>query len=212
MADINKLRGLYAITDPCAGHGEDLVEHVRLALEGGTRVLQYRDKGGDQARRIGEAAALLRLCRKFGALFLINDDVALAAEIGADGVHLGRDDAALVEARQVLGPQAIIGVSCYNRLTLALEAQAAGADYVAFGRFFPSQTKPDAVQAETDLLVEARARLSVPVVAIGGITPENGRLLIEHGADALAVIQGVFAQTDIRDAAARYASLFEKTK
>jgi thiamine-phosphate pyrophosphorylase len=212
MANTHLLRGLYAITDPCAGSGEVLLSNVRLALDGGVRILQYRDKGSDHALRQQEASALLRLCREFDALFLVNDDVTLAAEVEADGVHLGRDDAALAEARRVLGEEAVIGISCYNRLALAEQAQAAGADYVAFGRFFPSRTKPDAVQAEPALLAEAKTRLSVPVVAIGGITPENGRSLIEHGADALAVIQGVFAQTDIRDAARRYASLFEKTK
>jgi len=207
-----RLAGLYAITDPCAGQGQALLAHVEAALRGGARVLQYRDKGQDNTRRREEAGGLRALCTRYGALFIVNDDLALALEVGADGVHLGRDDAALTEARRQLGDEAIIGVSCYNRMELAEQAVAAGADYVAFGRFFPSASKPEAVQAEPRLLTEAKASLTVPVVAIGGITPDNARSLIEHGADALAVIQGVFAQENIEDAAKRLASLFEQAK
>jgi len=188
-----------------------MLANVEAALRGGTRVLQYRDKGDDSERRLDEALALRRLCADYRALFIINDDVELARLVAADGVHLGRDDTSLEAARELLGPGALIGVSCYNRLELAQRAVAAGADYVAFGRFFPSASKPEAVQASPDLLCQAKATLSVPVVAIGGITPENGPQLIQHGADALAVIQGVFAQTDIEDAAKQLASLFEQT-
>ena len=140
--------------------------------------------------------------------FLINDDIHLAATIEAAGVHLGRDDADTVTARAALGPHAIIGVSCYNELARAQAAQDAGADYVAFGRFFPSRTKPQALEAAPELLRAARGALKIPVVAIGGITPENGGVLIEAGADALAVIEGVFGLADVRAAAARYAALF----
>jgi thiamine-phosphate pyrophosphorylase len=139
---------------------------------------------------------------------LVNDDVELAAAVEADGVHLGRDDPAIERARARLGKSALIGVSCYNQLARALDAETRGADYVAFGSFFPSPTKPGAVRASLDLLQEARARLRVPIVAIGGITPENGASLIAAGADLLAVIDGVFNRTDIRAAAARYTQLF----
>ena len=176
---------------------------------GGARVIQYRDKRGDPAGRAAIAHELNRLCVEHGAPLLINDDVALAAEVGAAGVHIGRDDADLARTRAQLGDAAIIGVSCYNELERALTAQAGGADYVAFGRFFPSHTKPNAVQATTALLYAARTRLDIPIVAIGGITPENGATLLEAGADALAVIEGVFGQADIQAAAERYARLFE---
>jgi thiamine-phosphate pyrophosphorylase len=142
-------------------------------------------------------------------LFIINDDVTLAKETQADGVHLGREDAAIAQARKQLGSRAIIGVSCYNELARAEQAAAQGADYVAFGRFFPSRTKPQAVPASLDLLREAKKKLHIPVVAIGGITPENGASLIAAGANALAVIEGVFGQADVRAAAERYASLFK---
>jgi thiamine-phosphate pyrophosphorylase len=143
-------------------------------------------------------------------LFIVNDDVTLAKETQADGVHLGREDASLVQARAQLGPKVIIGLSCYNELARVETAQAQGADYVAFGRFFPSRTKPRAVPANLDLLREAKKKLRIPVVAIGGITPENGASLIAAGADALAVIEGVFGQADVRAAATRYSRLFEK--
>jgi thiamine-phosphate pyrophosphorylase len=201
-------RGLYVITDPALQAAGRLAERVEQAILGGARVVQYRDKGPDPQRRRAEAQALLAVCRRLGPPLIINDDVELAAALGADGVHIGRDDAGLALARRRLGPRATIGVSCYDRLDLALEAQAAGATYVAFGRFFPSATKPQAVQATVDLLVQARAALHLPIVAIGGITPDNGGSLIAAGADALAVIEGVFAQADIRAAAERYARLF----
>jgi thiamine-phosphate pyrophosphorylase len=203
--------GLYAIADTGYFTGAALTRAVEAALAGGARVVQYRDKGTDVARRHAEAAALAAACRAHGALFLINDYLRLAAEVGADGVHLGRDDPGLTAARAALGPGAIVGVSCYNELLRARRALAAGADYVAFGRFFPSRSKPQAVPATAELLRAARAELHIPIVAIGGITPENGGSLIAAGADALAVIEGLFAQPDIRAAAERYARLFGKT-
>ncbi|MDH5183700.1 MAG: thiamine phosphate synthase [Gammaproteobacteria bacterium] len=209
MSTSQRIHGVYAITDPVAGEGEHLLLHVRQALEGGVRILQYRDKTTDHARRQLEAVALLKLCEAYGATFIINDDVELAAEIGAHGIHIGKNDATLKKARAQLTPEAIIGVSCYNQLQLAKEAAEAGADYVAFGRFFASQTKPNAIQAEVEILTQAKAELSLPVVAIGGISPENGDQLIQHGADALAIIQGIFAQTDIKAAAQRHAALFQ---
>ncbi len=207
-ADSTPLSGLYAITDSKLTPGDALLPAVAAALRGGARIIQYRDKGQDSARRHTEAAALNTLCQAHDALLIVNDDAQLAAAIGAAGVHLGRDDTALSDARRLLGPEAIIGVSCYNQLARAQSAAALGADYVAFGRFFPSLTKPDAQAATPELLQAARRTLKLPLVAIGGITPDNGRLLLAAGADMLAVIHGVFGQADIEAAAHRFAELF----
>lgn len=205
----HRLHGLYAITDRKLASGEGIAAQVECALQGGARLIQYRDKGEDRARRIDEARALLTLCRTYGIPLIINDDLELAQECGADGVHIGRGDADLALARRGLGPEAIIGVSCYDDLQRAARAQAGGANYLAFGRFFPSGTKPRAAQADLALLHQARAVLHLPLVAIGGITPENGAQLIRAGADMLAVIQGVFGQPDIRGACREFAKLFE---
>ena len=202
-------RGLYAVTDPELPAAADLAAQVGAALAGGAVLIQYRDKSADAAQRSEQASAVLACCRVHGVPLLINDDVELAAAIGADGVHLGRDDAALAAARQRLGPRAIIGVSCYNELPRAIAAAEAGADYVAFGRFFPSRTKPRAVQADVDLLRRAKQCLSVPVAAIGGITADNGGALIVAGADLLAVIHGVFGHSDVKAAARNIAELFD---
>ena len=148
------------------------------------------------------------LCREHGAISIINDDVELAAEVGADGVHIGKDDAALSAARARLGQGAVIGMSCYNRLELALDAECQSADYAAFGAFFPSRTKPNAVFADIDLLREAKEKMNIPVCAIGGITAERAQTLVEVGADMLAVISDVFAADDIEAAARRFAQLF----
>jgi len=204
-----RVAGLYAIADSTYLLDDDFVPAVRAALAGGARVVQYRDKKNPPARRETLARALNAICREHGVPLLINDDVPLAAAVGAAGVHLGREDPGIGAARATLGLTALIGVSCYNELTRARTAQDAGADYVAFGRFFPSRTKPQAVPAAPELLRAARAALRIPIVAIGGITPENGASLITAGADALAVIEGVFNQPDIRAAAERYARLFE---
>jgi thiamine-phosphate pyrophosphorylase len=200
-----RLRGLYAITDGVPR----LLERVAAAIVGGATVVQYRDKSADNAYREREARDLLAVCRAHGVPLIINDDVALAATIGADGVHLGRDDTALREARRALGDAAIIGVSCYNDFDRAVAAQQAGASYVAFGRFFASHTKPDAAPANLDLIHQAKAQLSIPVVAIGGITPDNAAPLIDAGVDMLAVVHGIFGQADPEQAARRYTQLFE---
>jgi thiamine-phosphate pyrophosphorylase len=204
-----ELSGLYAITDSSQ---EQLVVKVELALKGGARIIQYRDKSSDQQKRLAQTKKLLELCRRHSAYLIINDDVELTSAVGADGVHLGQDDLDITSARDQLGNQAIIGVSCYNRLELAIAAQEMGADYVAFGRFFPSSSKPEAVQAEIGLLQEAKRRLQLPIVAIGGITSENGAPLIAAGADMLAVIQGVFGKADIRAAAEQFENLFEQNE
>jgi thiamine-phosphate pyrophosphorylase len=205
----SRIVGLYAVADSAYLPDSGFVPAVRAALDGGARVIQYRDKKSEPRQREAMARALTALCREHDVPLLINDDVALAAVVGAAGVHIGRDDPDIGAARATLGPAALIGVSCYNELWRAQAAQEAGADYVAFGRFFPSRTKPQAVPAAPELLRAARAVLHIPIVAIGGITPENGGSLIEAGADALAVIEGVFGQSDIRAAALRYARLFD---
>lgn len=208
MATRPSIAGLYAIADTDCIAPSRLIETVELAIVGGAKLVQYRDKTNDHAMRGRQANALVRLCEKHRVLLIINDDPELAVHVGAAGVHLGHDDPALKAARRKLGPQAIIGVSCYNELELAITATAQGADYVAFGSFYPSPTKPGAARASCDLLRSAKQQLYIPLVAIGGITPENGGVLIAAGADALAVIQGVFAQPDVRQAARRYAALF----
>lgn len=197
--------GLYAITD---GPREDLLAAAREALEGGAAMLQYRDKTRDSARRLREARELAALCRAFAVPLIINDDFGLAHASGAAGVHLGENDGAIADARAALGADAIIGVSCYDSLRRAQDAAAAGADYLAFGAFFPSRTKPAARRATPGLLRDAR-RLGLPLVAIGGITRENGGSLIAAGADYLAVVSGVFGASDIRAAARHYAELFD---
>lgn len=201
-------RGLYVITDADLLPDAALEAAVAAAIAGGARVVQYRDKSDDAARRHAQAAALVALCHARGVPLIVNDDVALAAAVGAAGVHVGKDDAALAAARAALGPQALIGVSCYADLALARAAVAGGADYVAFGAFFPSRIKPGAVRADPALLRAARAELPCPIVAIGGITAGNGAGLVAAGADSLAVISDVFGATDMRAAAAALAALF----
>ena len=201
-------RGLYAVTDAFLLPDEYLMFSVEQALVGGACWIQYRDKSADAGRRLAQAQALNALCQRYTAPLIINDDVDLAFQIGAAGVHLGQHDLALATARARLGANAIIGVSCYDRLDLAVAAERAGADHVAFGAFFPSPTKPDEIRAPLELLREARAALNLPIVAIGGITADNAPLLLEAGADALAVVSAVFAQPDIQAAAGRFAALF----
>jgi thiamine-phosphate pyrophosphorylase len=203
------LRGLYAVT-PAAlcRQPPRLGAAVAAALTGGARLIQYRDKDGDAAAREALARELLVLCRARGARLIVNDDVALAAKVGADGVHLGQADVPLREARRRLGDAALIGVSCGNRLDRAVAAQEGGASYVAFGRFFPSRTKPEAPPAELALLREARAALRLPLCAIGGITPANAAAVIGAGADLVAAVDGVFGALDVTAAARAYARLF----
>lgn len=202
------IRGLYAITQVVANDEERLYDNVAAALRGGARFIQYRDKvhNGVKRQRIGHR--LLMLCREYGATLIINDDIALCLAIGAGGVHLGKGDANINTARAQLGETKIIGVSCYNQLQLAVQAQQDGADYVAFGSFYNSSTKPDAVAAPLSLLTEARMHVTVPIIAIGGITVDNGQPLITAGADALAVINGIFGEDDIKAAAQTFSDYF----
>jgi len=198
-------RGLYAVSD---GPRVDLVDACAAALAGGARVLQYRDKGRDAARRLEEARALRALCARHGVPLIVNDDVELAAAVGADGVHLGEHDPSLDEARARLGAGAIVGVSCYDSFERARQFAAAGADYLAFGAFFPSPTKPQARRAGPELLRAARA-LGKPLVAIGGITHANARVPIDAGADCVAVVSALFGAADITASARAFAALFD---
>jgi thiamine-phosphate pyrophosphorylase len=190
-----QLRGLYAVTPDIADIGV-LVAKVEAAIAGGAQAIQYRNKTASDSLRRKQAAMLSRVCGGRGALFVVNDDVDLAREVGAAGVHLGEDDGDLAGARTTLGPDMLIGVSCYNDIARAKRLVAEGADYIAFGSFHPSVTKPDARRAEPTLLRRAQV-LRVPVVAIGGITAANGHALVESGADALAVISFVFDHDDL---------------
>lgn len=204
-----RLRGLYAIT-PQTTDTTHLAMLARECLEGGAAALQYRAKGVAPGLALVQARQLAELCRAHGSLFIVNDSIELALAVGADGVHLGRDDAPPAEAR-VAFPSGIIGVSCYDDPARAGMAAAAGADYVAIGSVFPSSTKPDAVRAPLAAIGQARAASRLPVVAIGGITAANAREAIAAGADMLAVIAAVFGAADVRTAARAFAHLFEST-
>lgn len=201
------ISGLYAIT-PEQPDTNRLLSQVRAALSGGVRVVQYRSKSLDVALLHEQASELQVLCHDFEVPLIVNDSLRLADLTGADGLHMGRDDGSLRQARIVLGAEKVIGISCYNNLGLAIQAEAEGADYVAFGSFFPSVTKPGAVAAPLSLLGEAKTRLSIPLVAIGGITIDNAASLVTAGADAIAVISGLFDAPDIQLAAQQYSQLF----
>ena len=205
-----QLRGLYAVT-PDTSDTARLAAMVEAAIAGGAGAIQYRNKTAAPALRAEQAARLVRVCAGGGALLIINDDVALARAVGAHGVHLGEGDTVVASARALAGEKLLIGVSCYNDLSRARRLVAEGADYVAFGSFFPSQVKPDARRAMMSILAQART-LGVPVVAIGGITADNARKLIESGADAVAAISAVFGDDDpaaVTRAAAAIAACFE---
>lgn len=189
---------LYAITDSTLLPDEKLFSGVDAALKGGCKFIQYRNKSNDHNLRIFEARNLLTLCKKYRAQLIINDDVALAQEIGAHGVHLGQGDTNLVAARMILGSNAIIGVTCHDSLSLAQQAIKDSANYIAFGRFFSSNTKPDARPAPLSLLTEARAKFPNAIIAaIGGITITNAKNVLTAGADMIAVCHSLFAAEDI---------------
>lgn len=203
--------GLYAITDNRLTPPETLLDSVEAALRGGAVLVQYRDKGSSSAERLRQATDLNSLCRNAGVPLLINDDPQLAHRVGAAGVHMGQDDGAPDEARRLLGPEAIIGITCHHRLDLARAAKSAGADYLAFGRFYNSGTKPGAPAAEATVLTEAKT-LALPITAIGGITADNAEPLILAGADLLAVVGGLFGgtPTEIETRAKQFCQLFAR--
>ena len=194
-------KGLYAITS-----NNYSLDDVETVLQAGAIILQYREKTNPDP---DHAKKLKKLCADFKVTFIINDNPQLAKEVEAGGVHLGEEDGSYDETRQLLGDKAIIGISCYDSLDLAIEAEKQGANYVAFGAFFPSKTKQNTRRPDLNLLKQAREILSIPIVAIGGITPENGRPLVEAGADFIAAIHGVFGQNDPELAARKYTELFK---
>jgi len=200
-------RGLYAITQCENKSADTIICEVSAAVRGGAVVVQYRDKNPVDALFL--ARELVKICHRQHVPLLINDDIELAAAAGADGVHLGRDDGDIAQARKYLGPDAIIGVSCYDFVEKAVFAQAQGASYAAFGRFFPSSSKPLAAPARIETLQTAKQALNIPIVAIGGILPENGAQLLTAGADLLAVIGGVF-ESQPEQSAKAFQGLFER--
>ena len=204
----NAISGLYAVT-PDAPDTHLLLEQVEAALAGGARVLQYRNKSAPVTVRLEQARALKALCARYDVPLIVNDHVELVRAVDAEGVHLGADDGSALAARHVLGTAKIIGISCYNSLERGRQAQREGADYVAFGSFFPSSVKPGAVHAPLELLVEAKRELALPLVAIGGITLANAPQLLAAGADALAVISALFDAADICAAARGFETLLE---
>ena len=203
----DRLTGLYAITDEHLLAGRLLVA-VEQTLQAGTRLIQYRNKSASFATQLEEASALKALCQRYDAVLLINDNVQLCQAVRADGIHIGQGDMKLVEARRQLGPEAIIGVSCHNNPALAHEAETHGADYVAAGRFFASQTKPEAPPATLDDLRLMRQQTRLPIVAIGGVDASNGMPLLEAGADMLAVIHYLFADDDVATRTRQLVALF----
>ncbi|PHS73238.1 MAG: thiamine phosphate synthase [Cycloclasticus sp.] len=210
VRDIKLNKGLYAIT-PQQNDTDVLLQQVEQALLGGIALLQYRDKSSSPDIKRSRANALRKLCTKYQAPLIINDDAELALTCHADGVHLGQSDGSIQQARQLLGAQAIIGVTCHHHLKFAAQAEKEGADYVAFGRFFASNTKPGEALATTDLLLGAKRQTTLPIVAIGGITLSNAPPLINAGADYLAVIENIFVQKSIRSYCQQFSSLFQQT-
>lgn len=207
---MSTLRGLYAITDNALLAEGRLLPYVEAALQGGARLVQYRDKSQDASRRQDEAAALAELCRQHDAQLIINDDLPLARQLGV-GLHLGQEDGSLAAARADLGADAILGGTCHASLELAEVAAAAGASYLAFGRFFASSTKPDAPPASLDVLDQARSRFSLPLCAIGGVTLDNAPRLLTHGVDLLAVVHTLFSAAsagEVERRARAFARLF----
>lgn len=207
-----QLTGIYAITDDKLLPGQRLFSAAEAALKSGVSLLQYRSKTASTATRVDCASRLVSLCAQFGIPLIINDDVDLCESVAAGGVHLGRQDDSIESARSRLGPEAIIGVTCHSSIDDALAAEASGADYVAFGRFFPSLSKPQASPANLQVLTQAREALSIPIVAIGGINAENGASVLQAGADMLAVIHAIFAEGDVTERSSKLLAVVEQHK
>lgn len=202
------MKGVYAITDEHLLPGDRLLPAAKAALENGVTLLQYRRKTGEFRDRVAEALALKSVCHQYGAALIINDDVDLCQAVDADGVHLGQSDESLLNARHRLGPLAIIGVSCHDDVALAVAAERQGANYIALGRFFPSNTKPQAPEAKIENLKTIRQQIQLPIVAIGGVNADNGKRLLDAGADMLAIIHYLFAAPDIGERVRALRALF----
>ena len=204
-----QLRGLYAITDTHLIPRERFVETVEAAVRGGATMIQLREKEAPREEIVRLGRAVLDVTRRYGALLIVNDHPSVAKEIGADGVHVGREDPPVAEARALLGPHVIIGASCYGDAERAVAAEQAGADYVAFGTPFPSPTKTGKrTDISLGIFQEAKRRVHVPVFAIGGITIANAQQILDAGADGIAVVSGVFGAPDVEAAARALAQLF----
>ncbi len=203
--------GVYAITDDRLQPPERMLESVQQALQGGISLLQYRSKNPDRDQLLKQARLLAAMCQQYSVPLLINDDIQLCLDCGANGVHLGQSDASVAAARAQLGDKAIIGVTCHDSVKLALLAQQQGASYAAFGRFFVSQTKPSAPAAELTVLTKAKSLLTIPLIAIGGINANNGASVIEAGADMIAVIDFLFAGADTKSRARQLVKLFSSS-
>ena len=204
------ISGIYAIT-PDEADTDLLLAKVEAALQGGINVLQYRNKQASFKLQTQQASAIFSMCEKYRVPFIINDSIELCLALDADGVHIGADDGNIAEVKARLGINKILGASCYNRFDLALSAQQAGANYVAFGACFASSTKPHAPVASIGLFKQAKAQLHIPAVAIGGITLENAQSVIEAGADSIAVINAIFNADDVKLAAQHFAHLFKES-
>lgn len=206
-----RISGIYAITDPnLLTSKAALIEAVDNALSQGVNVIQYRDKLTSPNQKLERAKAICKLCQKYQAVSIINDSLELMIASNADGVHLGQTDGAINLARLDIPAHKIVGITCHNDVTLALSAEQQGASYVAFGRFYPSNTKPHAKPAKIETLIEAKQQLSIPVVAIGGINAHNMSPLINAGADCIAVIDAIFGQDDTPKAANTLVSTFNR--
>ncbi|MEK7772501.1 MAG: thiamine phosphate synthase [Pseudomonadota bacterium] len=202
-----EISGLYAIT-PDLENTNDLLNKVQQALEGRVQLIQYRNKLANEILRRKQAKLLLQLCREYGIPLIINDHLDLAIEIDADGLHVGQDDMSVTKARNQFGQDKIIGASCYNNLNLAVQAEKEGADYVAFGTFFSSLTKPNTISVTMDLVDQAKKKISLPIVAIGGIKLANARTVIQGGCAAVAVCNDLFHTENIKTTATQYSQLF----
>ena len=211
MTHPSALSGLYAITDSKLTPSHSIANQVEQALQGGARIIQFRDKSNDQPQRLNTALQLRQLTQQYNALLIINDDVALCQQSQADGVHLGQEDTDIKQARERLGHKKIIGATCHGQLELAHLALDQGADYLAFGRFFPSSTKPDAPLADLSKLADFIMNSPIPSVAIGGITLNNAEPLLQAGFAMVAVVQDVFDRANITQHCQRYQALFAKT-
>jgi thiamine-phosphate pyrophosphorylase len=207
-----KLRGLYAITNENFSEKKKWLSDIENAIHGGVKIIQYRSKTNDEEFEIQRAVPLKRLCEKHNCTLIINDNALLAKKINADGLHIGKNDISIKEAKKILGENSIIGVSCYNDIGRARSAEKNYASYVAFGSFFQSMTKPAAASADIKILKRAKSELSIPICAIGGINRENAKDVINTGVDMIALMSGIFLVSDINHEARHISSLFNTSR